>query len=198
MKRVELHNIVYFQHHCVRLTLPSHTQTALSCCSWMESFTLPYHASLAEFKSIVANDQEVMKTQSYKKKLISGTPRDPWKCLYKYFKRQTNKMDIIVILIWTKNQKKQQQWNVNTTLRINITVYNIRNRMTANPTCKKMGAGLPQLHWLLIEFAGASTWTRHKAVPHGFDPLFAVWVQEEDDRIPLRVVKSVHSFRSHI
>lgn len=82
---------------------------------------------------------------------------------------------------------------------MNITVYNIRNSMTAIPvTCKKVGAGLPQLHWLLIEFAGASTWTRHKAVPHGFDSLFAVWVQEKDDRIPLCVVKSVHSFRSHI
>lgn len=38
----------------VRLTLPSHTHTALSCCSWMESFTLPYHASLDEFRSMVA------------------------------------------------------------------------------------------------------------------------------------------------
>lgn len=61
-----------------------------------------------------------------------------------------------------------------------------------------MGAGLPQLYRLLIEFAGASTRTGHKAASHGFDSLLAVWVQEEDDGVPLCVVKSVHGFRSHI
>lgn len=47
----------------VRLTLPSHTHTALSCCSWMDSFTLPYHASLAEFRSILAECAQNMISQ---------------------------------------------------------------------------------------------------------------------------------------
>lgn len=66
------------------------------------------------------------------------------------------------------------------------------------PTCEKVGAGLPEPHWLFIEFARASTWPGQKAVPHGFDSLLAVWIQKEDDRIPLCVVQSVHGFRSHV
>lgn len=61
-----------------------------------------------------------------------------------------------------------------------------------------MRAGLPQLHSLLIQFAGAAAGSRHEAVSHGLDALLGVWVQKEDDGIPLGVVQSVHSFGSHI
>lgn len=70
--------------------------------------------------------------------------------------------------------------------------------MTAKATCEEVGAGLPELHWLFIEFARAATGAGQQASPHGLDSLLAVWIQEEDDGIPLCVVQRVHGFRSHI
>lgn len=61
-----------------------------------------------------------------------------------------------------------------------------------------MGAGLPQLDGLLVQLARAAAGSRHEAVPHGLDALLSVWVQEDDDGIPLGVVQGVHGFGSHI
>lgn len=61
-----------------------------------------------------------------------------------------------------------------------------------------MRAGLPQLDGLLVQFACAAAGSRCQAAPHGLDALLTVWVQEDDDGIPLGVVQSVHSFGSNI
>lgn len=66
------------------------------------------------------------------------------------------------------------------------------------PTSEEVRAGLPQLDGLLIQFACAAAGSRLEAVPHGLHTLLAVWVQEDDDGIPLGVVQSVHSFGSHV
>lgn len=70
--------------------------------------------------------------------------------------------------------------------------------ISVKPTSEKMWAGLPQFDRLLVQFARAATGPGYEAVPHGLDTLLAVWVQEDDDGIPLRVVQSVHGFGSHI
>lgn len=110
--------------------------------------------------------------------------RDPWKFINIYRFRYIN--------VEKNSHQTNTKWIVCWGTK------NSENSMTAKPTCEKVGAGLPELHWLFIEFARASTWRGHKAVPHGFDSLLAVWIQKEDDRIPLCVVQSVHGFRSHI
>lgn len=61
-----------------------------------------------------------------------------------------------------------------------------------------MRAGLPQLHRLLVQLAGAASGAGHEPVPHGLDALLAVGVQEDDDGVPLRVVERVHGFGRHV
>lgn len=65
-------------------------------------------------------------------------------------------------------------------------------------TGEKVRAGLSQLDRLLVQFARAAARAWNEAVPHGLHTLLAVWVQEDDDGIPLGVVQSVHSFWGHI
>lgn len=68
----------------------------------------------------------------------------------------------------------------------------------ASLTCEEVGAGLLQPDGLLVEFTRAAGGPGHEAVPHGLHALFAVWVQEDDDGVPLRVVQRVHGFRSDV
>lgn len=35
-------------------------------------------------------------------------------------------------------------------------------------------------------------------MPHGLDAMFGVWVEEDDDGVPLAVVQSVHRLRGHV
>lgn len=65
-------------------------------------------------------------------------------------------------------------------------------------TCEEMRGGLPQPDGLLVQLLGASAGSGHQAVPHGLHSLLAVWVQEDDDRIPLRVVQGVHGLWRHV
>lgn len=51
-----------------------------------------------------------------------------------------------------------------------------------------MRAGLPQFDRLLVEFAGAAVGVGDDPLSHGLDPVLAVWVEEDDDRVPLGVV----------
>lgn len=89
--------------------------------------------------------------------------------------------------------------NTNMRPRIITTIYHLLPMSYIfKPTGEKVRAGLSQLDRLLVQFARAAAGAWNEAVPHGLHTLLAVWVQEDDDGIPLGVVQSVHSFWGHI
>lgn len=51
-----------------------------------------------------------------------------------------------------------------------------------------MRAGLPQFDSLFVEFSGTAVRVGDNPLPHGLDAVFAVWVEEDNDRVPLGVV----------
>lgn len=51
-----------------------------------------------------------------------------------------------------------------------------------------MRAGLPQFDGLFIEFAGATVGVGDDPLSHGLDAVLAVWVEEDDNGVPLGVV----------
>lgn len=65
-------------------------------------------------------------------------------------------------------------------------------------TGEQVGAGLPQLDRLLVEFAGAAVGVGSYPQPHGFDAVLVVGIEEDHDGVPLRVVEGVHRFGRHV
>lgn len=51
-----------------------------------------------------------------------------------------------------------------------------------------MRAGLPQFDGLFVEFSGTAVGVGDDPLSHGLDAVFAVGVEEDDDRVPLGVV----------
>lgn len=61
-----------------------------------------------------------------------------------------------------------------------------------------MQAGFPELHSLVVEFAGTAVGIGDNSLSHGLHPVFAVRVEQDDNRVPLGVVQGVHSFRRDV
>lgn len=55
-------------------------------------------------------------------------------------------------------------------------------------TSEEMRAGFPELDGLVIELASTAVRVGHDPLPHGLYPMFAVWVEKDDNGVPLRVV----------
>lgn len=60
-------------------------------------------------------------------------------------------------------------------------------------TSEQVGAGLAQFNCLFIKLAWTAARAGSQAVSHGLHPLLTVWVEENDDGIPLGVVEGVYS-----
>lgn len=61
-----------------------------------------------------------------------------------------------------------------------------------------MRAGLPQFDGLFVEFAGAAVGVGDDPLSHGLDAVLAVWVEEDDNGVPLGVVQGVHCLGGHV
>lgn len=61
-----------------------------------------------------------------------------------------------------------------------------------------MRAALPQFDRLFVEFAGAAVGVRGDPLSHGLDAVLAVWIEEDDNGVPLGVVQGVHCLGCYI
>lgn len=61
-----------------------------------------------------------------------------------------------------------------------------------------MGAGLPQFDSLFVEFAGVTVGVRGDPLSQGLDTMLTVWIEEDDNGVPLGIVQGVHRLGCHI
>lgn len=61
-----------------------------------------------------------------------------------------------------------------------------------------MSAGLPQFDCLFVEFAGTAVRVGGNPLSHGLNAMLAVWVEEDNNGVPLGVVQGVHCLGCHI
>lgn len=57
---------------------------------------------------------------------------------------------------------------------------------------------LPQFQSTLIQFPGTLSGLRTETSSHVLDTLFAIWVQENHNGVPLGIVQTVHSIGSDV